>query len=209
MEIVPLAFAPGRARYDAVVATSAKAIPADASVDRGAPLYVVGARTADAAERRGWRLAAPPAPDSDRLAETLKRRIPEGAAVLYLAGRDRKPTLERALEGATALEVVEVYAAEARTRWRPSEVRAFRFCSAALHYSRRSAALSAELAAAAGEAPRFRAMTHVCLSGDVAAALGPIGAADVRIAARPDEESLFSILIDAAMVFPSGSGSRI
>ena len=47
-----------------------------------------------------------------------------GANALYLAGRDRKGTLEAALGAICALEVVEAYAAEARRGWRPDEVRA-------------------------------------------------------------------------------------
>ena len=97
IEIVALAFTPKRRRYDAVVAASDKAFLADTSVDRASPLYVVGARTARAAEAHGWRLAAPPAPDSRRLVEMLNRTISRGAPVLYLTGRDRSLTIEAAL----------------------------------------------------------------------------------------------------------------
>ncbi len=209
VEVFPLAGAPKRTLYDAVVATSARAFLADAPIDRASPLFVVGAGTARAAERRGFRLAAPPAPDSQRLAETLKLAVPTGAVVLYLAGRDRKPTLETALEIATALEVVEVYAAEARTRWGPAEIRALGASTFALHYSRRSAALAAGLAETAGVGARFRIMTHVCLSADTAKPLAAIGAVDVRAAARPNEAALFATLIEAASVFPSRDPSRI
>ncbi len=127
IEIVPLAFAPERKRYDAVVAASDKAFLADVSVDRSSPLYVVGARTARAAKARGWRLAAPPAPNSRRLAEVLKSAMPCGAAVLYLAGRDRKPTIEGAFADTQAFELAVVYAAEPRHSWRPAEIRALEF----------------------------------------------------------------------------------
>ena len=105
IEIVALAYTPERKRYDAVVAASDKAFVADVSVDRASPLYVVGARTARAAEARGWRLAAPSAPDSRRLAEILKGAMPRAAAVLYLAGRDRKPAIEAAFADIEAFEV--------------------------------------------------------------------------------------------------------
>ena len=114
IETRALAFTPSRSRYDAVLATSAKAFLADAPVDRSAPLYGVGERTAQAAIAAGWRLAAPPAPDADSLAALIRARVAPGATLLYLAGRDRKPGLEQALAGAYALEVVEAYAAEAR-----------------------------------------------------------------------------------------------
>jgi uroporphyrinogen-III synthase len=83
--------------YDAVVATSAKAFIGKTTLEAAPPLYAVGARTARAAESRGWRLAAPPAPDVAQLIETLRRELPPAARVLYLAGRDRKPALEAAL----------------------------------------------------------------------------------------------------------------
>ena len=172
-------------------------------IDRAAPLFVVGARTARAAEAEGWRLAAPPAPDAARLVETLKDAVPSGAAVLYLAGRDRKPAIEAALAGPVALEVVEVYAAEARERWRPAEIRALGACAFALHYSRRSAALAAELAERAGAGALFRRMTHVCLSARRRQAARGDRRRHVRIAATPDEPALFATLIEAEPVFPS------
>ena len=195
--------------YDAVVATSAKAFIGQTTLEAAPPLYSVGARTARAAESRGWRLAAPPAPDAAQLIETLRRELPPAARVLYLAGRDRKPALEAALEGLCALEVVEAYAAEARDAWRPAEIRALASCSAALHYSRRSATLAARLAEKSGQAEHFRALSHFCLSDDVAKPLLESGAPCVVVAERPDEAALFAALREAAAVFPSGGASRI
>ncbi len=126
-------------------------LPPTAPVDRAAPLYVVGARTARAAEARGWRLAAPPAPDAGGSLETLKGAIPPGAAVLYLAGRDRKPAIESALSGASRARggrsLCGRSAAKAGGRQRSARSAPARF---ALHYSRRSAALAAELAESGG-----------------------------------------------------------
>src|SRR5579871_1702338 len=157
-----------RSRYDAVVATSGKAFLADWPSDRSPPLYVVGVRTGRAAKARGWRLASLPAPDAARLTETLRGALRPGASVLYLAGRDRKGTIEAGFESAFALEIVETYAAEAREAWSPRETRALASCDAALHYSRRSAGIAAALAKASGAEPRFLELEHVCLSRDVA-----------------------------------------
>jgi len=176
---------------------------------RTASLYTVGARTADAAEARGWRLAAPPAPDAASLCETLRRKLPPGARVLYLAGRDRKPALEAELQTFCALEVVEAYVAEARDSWRPAEIRALASCAAGLHYSRRSAALAARLAEKSGLAGHFLALRHVCLSDDVAGPLRAIDGPSIIIADRPDESALIEALTAAAAMFPSGSASRI
>jgi uroporphyrinogen-III synthase len=201
--IAPRPFAPAKTRYDAVLATSAKAFLSDAPVERASPLFVVGARTARAAKSRGWRLAAPPSPDAARLIEALERLTAPGASLLYLAGRDRKSALEAALGATRALEIVEAYSAEAREAWSPAEVRALAACEAALHYSARSAALAARLAEAAGLSERFATMSHVCLSEDVAAPLRAIGVARVFVAEAPDEATLLATLSHAARVFPS------
>jgi uroporphyrinogen-III synthase len=203
IEFAPRPFAPAKTRYDAVVATSAKAFLSDAPVERASPLFVVGARTARAAKSRGWRLAAPPSPDAARLIEALERLTATGASLLYLAGRDRKSALEAALGATRALEIVEAYAAEAREGWSRAEVRALAACEAALHYSARSAALAARFAEAAGLSVRFAAMAHVCLSEDVAEPLRTIGAARVFVAEAPDEAALLATLGHAARVFPS------
>ena len=207
--VVPLAFTPRRTRYDAVIATSAKAFTTLVAMDRAAPLYVVGARTAQAAEADGWRLAATPAPNGGALVETLRDSVPSGADLLYLAGRDRKTVLESALAHRFALEIAEVYAAEARERWNPGEIRRLGACSIALHYSRRSAELAAELAKGGGVGAFFRKMAHICLSRDVANPLEAIGAELVRVAATPNEPALFATLVAVESLFPSHEASRI
>jgi uroporphyrinogen-III synthase len=209
VEIVARPVTPVKTRYDVVVATSANAFLNEAPVATAAPLFVVGAKAGRAAEKRGWRLAAAPAPDADKLIATLRRQMAPGAAALYLAGRDRKRTLEAALGAICSLEVVEAYAAEAREAWRPAEVRALAECASALHYSRRSAALASRLAEAAGLAEIFATMRHVCLSADVAEPLQAIGAAEVLVADAPDEPALFATLRQAQRLFPSPRPSRI
>jgi uroporphyrinogen-III synthase len=200
---------PTRSRYDAVVATSGKAFLRDWPSDRSPPLYVVGTRTGRAAKARGWRLASPPASDAAKLTETLQGALRPGASVLYLAGRDRKRTIEAALESAFALEIVEAYVAEAREAWSPGEARALASCVAALHYSRRSAGLAAALAKVSGAEARFLELEHVCLSRDVAAALVAAGAGRIAIAETPDEAGLFRALSRSLGGFPSLGASRI
>jgi uroporphyrinogen-III synthase len=209
IEIRPQAVRPRRSRYDAVIATSGAAFLGQGPSDTSSPLFVVGERARRAAKARGWRLASPPAPDAAKLAETLQGALKPGASVLYLAGRDRKETIEAALESAFALEVVEAYAAEARDKWRPAEARALASCVAALHYSRRSAGLAAALAKDAGAEPRFLELAHVCLSRDVAEPLEAAGATQIAIAETPDEAELFRALCRSFGGFPSFGASRI
>ena len=200
---------PRRARYDAVLATSDKAFHADGAFDTSSPLYVVGARTGRAAEARGWRLASPPARDADELVGTLTGVLKAGAGVLYLAGRDRKEVIEAALAERFELEVAETYAAEARAAWRPAEARSLASCVAALHYSRRSAALAATLAKTAGVEGCFLNLNHVCISRGVAEPLQTLGASSVAIAETPDEAGLFRRLREELGGFPSLGSSRI
>jgi len=212
LPVIEIATKPGRPRrthYDAVIATSGKAFLSDTPLDKASPLYAVGARTRRAAEARGWRLASPPAQDAEALITMLPGALKPGANVLYLAGRDRKEAIEAALSDAYALEVVETYAAEARQAWRPAEARGLASCVAALHYSRRSAALAAALAKAADAEARFLDLIHVCLSRDVAEPLQAIGANAIAIAETPDEAGLFRTLREALGGFASLKPSRI
>jgi uroporphyrinogen-III synthase len=198
-----------KARYDAVIATSDKAFLSDGPCDKSSPLHVVGARTARAAQASGWRPAAPPARDAGQLIERLTSALTPNASVLYLAGRDRNGAIEAALSNAYALEIVEVYTAEARLSWRPAEARALAACVGALHYSRRSAALAAKLAKVAGEERRFLGLRHFCLSDDVAEPVRALGAARIAVAETPDEAGLFDVLSRELRGFPSLGASRI
>jgi len=201
--------APPEGRFDALVATSPRAIWALGAADRVrlamVPLHVVGARAAWAAGDAGLALAGEPAVDAAALAEQLARTLPPGARLLYLAGRDRKPTLEAALAAAgVGVEAVELYCAEARAAWSAREAEAVAGCDGALHYSRRSAALAVTLAGRAGIAERFRSLLHVCLSPDVAEALAADGATRIVVAAAPDAAHLLAALERAAGPPPKG-----
>jgi uroporphyrinogen-III synthase len=169
------------------------------------PLHVVGARAARAAREAGLALAGEPTADAAALARRLARTLPSTARLLYLAGRDRKPTLEAALVAAGfAVQALELYAAEARDAWSAQEARAVAACDGALHYSRRTAALAVALAARAGLAERFRAIDHFCLSDDVAAPLLADGARRVVCADAPDEARLIAALERALGPSPKG-----
>jgi uroporphyrinogen-III synthase len=187
-EIVWLAAALPPGPFDFAVATSARAFAAPPAL-AGLPIFVVGERTALAAQRAGWTAQSP----ADDVAALIPR-LPHGRA-LYLAGRDRKPDLEQALAGRIA--VVETYAAQTRAGWTPQEAQAVARAQAALHYSPRAAALAAAFAEAAGIGPAFLRLSHVCLSRDVAAPLAQAGAARVIWPQRPAEGPLLDALESA------------
>jgi uroporphyrinogen-III synthase len=209
IEIRALPAAPPQGRFEALVATSPRAIRALGEADRARlatiPLHVAGARAARAAQEAGIALVGEPAVDAGALAERLARTLPPGTRLLYLAGRDRKPTLEAALASAgVVVQTAELYVAEARMAWSAREAGAIASCDGALHYSRRSAALAVSLAARAGLAERFRGLLHVCLSADVAEPLAADGATRIVAAAVPDEAHLLAALERACGASPKG-----
>jgi uroporphyrinogen-III synthase len=196
LEIVATGATAPLGRFDAVLASSAKGIeclgPVDASL-KAMPFHAVGAKTATAAQARGF------APDivagaAEAILPLLLARYAAPAHFLYLAGRERQPTLEAGLRAAghaiTAVDVYEARAAaalsdEARAAIETGGV------AVALHYSRRSVEIFLGLVAAAGLTPRLPMMSHVALSEDVAAPLRALGLV-TAVAAKPDEAHLLA-----------------
>jgi len=180
--------------YDAVLASSAKGIECvedRADGYKSLPFHAVGAKTARAAEARGWRPDIV-AGNAEAILPLLLAHYPEPAHFLYLAGRDRQPALEAGLRGGghkvTAVNVYEARAAErlsnaARAALSAGEI------DLALHYSRRSVEIFLQLVEAAELAAALPSIVHIALSPDVATPLLALGL-DVEQAAKPDEEHL-------------------
>lgn len=200
LRIVPTGLAVPAASTDGLIFTSAQAPdmlsrhPAGTARWRALPCWCVGERTAQAARAAGFGAIESAGGDGLELARAILARG-GGSHFTLVAGRDRKPDLERALGNAgVTLAVVEVYAAEAIPAWSADQAARLATAAAALHYSRRSAALASRLAAAADCGAAFRGLAHHCLSADVAAGLEGVEAARISVAARPDEEGLFATL---------------
>jgi uroporphyrinogen-III synthase len=197
LTINPLAHTWPMGRIDALVATSAapfdvpRATPPTPEVRRLLPLFLVGARTAEAASAAGFEGPATVCADSQALVAALWTR-PDRHRLLYLAGHDRKAHVETALADTRTLLVVEAYVAEAAQTLpdiAERELYGGRI-DAVLHYSARTAAVFLDLIGPNQAA----ALAHFCLSPDAA---GPLIAANlphVQAAARPDEASLFALL---------------
>lgn len=182
-----------------LIATSARAFTGmeteelDLAAWRLVPLFLVGAQTEAAARAHGFAGPAKVAPDSAALAEALVA-LPS-SRLLYLAGTDRKPLIEEAL-GVTGhrLIVIETYCAAAAKTLALEAVAALRegLVDCVLHYSRRSAAIFVNLAAAARtDAARC---AHLCLSQDVAAPLLAAGYGEVWVASEPNEDAMLALL---------------
>jgi uroporphyrinogen-III synthase len=200
LEVMPTGVPLPKGPFVAVLATSAQAINALAEAQarslRTTPLYVVGARTAAAAQARGLRNPEVVAEDGARLAASLREAGLSSRNVLYLAGRDRKPTLEDACAKLDCqVEVAVVYEARPVASLTPEAVAGLRDGSidAVLHYSRRSAMLTLGLVRKAGLMSGFARARHLCLSKDIATPLSEAGL-KVVISPAANTRSLFEML---------------
>lgn len=180
--------------FDATMATSAHAFLGGAH--RGfthLPMYVVGARTAQAARAAGFDVVLveeDAARLSARLANIRARRF------VYFVGRSRKPLLEDALPRAGHdLTVVETYAAEPARALSEAGRAALKNggLDAVLHYSPRSAEIFASLATREGLADAARRLRHVAISQDGAAPLRARGF-EAIVASAPNEDAMFCAL---------------
>ncbi|HEY8380777.1 MAG TPA: uroporphyrinogen-III synthase [Microvirga sp.] len=181
---------------DALIVTSANAVPMLAAFDRNLPAFAVGARTAQALREAGFAAVQAAGGDGAALAGLVRGSLAPGARLLHAAGRDRKPEPEHSLKGAGfAVALWTCYEASPVTDW-PDAFRcalATGQIGAALHYSRRSAGLVRELSAKAGLLGAIAACPHLCLSADVAAALAGLDA-PLLVASEPLEEALLALI---------------
>jgi uroporphyrinogen-III synthase len=208
IEIVATGAQPPDDSFDAVIATSANGFAFLSNKARAGlvkmKLYVAGERTAAAATEAGWSMIDEIALDANSLAKALAARRP--SRFLYLAAPDRKSDIESVLRVAGhEVLTVEIYDAKARPAWSAHEARGFGSCAAALHFSHRSAELTAALAERAGLADHLRAALHVCISDDAAEPLRFIGARRIVVAAGAQEPLLVNALCAATRMPKSGS----
>ncbi|WP_460449757.1 uroporphyrinogen-III synthase [Alsobacter sp. SYSU BS001988] len=196
---------------DALVATSANARLAfpegPPAALRELPVYVVGDRTADAMAALGFVDLRAGAGDAASLAALIRERQPAGGRLLYVAGTDRKPTLESALwRAGFDLVVHEAYRAEAVQDLPAAAGEALREgrVDAVLHFSRRSAEILFALAHHDRLDDALRGVDHLCLSADVARAPRAAGMPRVREADAPTEAGVLALLADRP---PDGGGT--
>jgi uroporphyrinogen-III synthase len=162
---------------------------------RDLPLVCVGERTRDIAARRGFDAAQAPAADVAALIAALRAR-PAGTRFLYLAGRDRKPSLESALQNmGHVVATSDVYEARAELSLTPETIAALRqgAIDAAFNFSRRSSELLIELSRSAGVLADLGRVAQICISGDAAEPLRLLGAR-VIVADAPTSVGLFAAL---------------
>jgi uroporphyrinogen-III synthase len=195
------------ARYGAVIVTSANALRGIEPHLAGShllklPLFAVGEHTASAARRAGFQNVIAANGDAARLRDRVlagvkAKELKKASTLLYLAGADVAHDLAGEL-GERGFSVVT------QTTYRmvpvvslPHEVCdafAANGIDAVLHYSRRSVRAFLEAARTAGVEISALAIPQCCISSAVAAVVRDAGAAQVMVAASPDENALFEAL---------------
>jgi uroporphyrinogen-III synthase len=201
MHVEPI-FADLSDNWGGVVVTSGNAPAAVANNPAQAallalPVYAVGRRTAEAAQRAGFTDVISAGGDVRDLVQLIVERHADAKApLLYLAGEDRAADLigELAVHGVAA-EMRVVYRA-VTAPFPPELIEAFHShaVDGVLHFSKRSAENYLAGAQAAGLLEAALAVPHYCLSAQIAGALHAAGAARVAVAARPQEAALIELL---------------
>jgi uroporphyrinogen-III synthase len=194
----------------ALIATSANALRAvapqlESSPLKRLPLYVVGAQTASVAREAGFIKVISAEGDAAALrelvAEGVKKRVfRKRDTLLYLAGADISRDLAGELTARGFHVVTQTVYRMARMAALPRDVCdafAANGIEAVLHYSRRSAEAFVAAARSGGVEISALAVPQCCLSASVAEVLREAGAAQVTVAARPDENDLLEGLTRA------------
>ncbi len=188
---------------DFLVATSARAFESlriepeipTAEARRLLPLHLVGQKTLAAARTAGFTGPAFVAAELKELVPTVIAHRRSYTRTLYLAGRERKPLLEKlCVDAGFALDVVETYLTAPAARLSDDAIAALDAgtLGAVLHYSRRSTAIFLELLEAEGFDPA--ALRHIAISDDAAIPLREQDLPHVAVAADPDEDSMLALL---------------
>jgi len=194
-------------RYGAVIVTSANALRGlaphlAASRLLKLPLFAVGENTAAAARSIGFENVISAKGDAIGLrdlvlASVKAKELKKTSPLLYLAGADLARDLAGEL-GERGFTVVT------QTTYRMSPVPSLprETCEAfvanrieaVLHYSRRSARAFLDAARTGGVEISALAIPQCCISAAVASVVRDAGAAQVMVAASPDENALFEAL---------------
>ncbi|MGW9330121.1 uroporphyrinogen-III synthase [Bosea sp. NPDC055594] len=198
--IVPGAEPAPKGPFDAIVLTSANAVPALEQLPKAwrkaLPAFCVGSRTADAAGELGFATRNAKGNRADLLA-LISSQLPAPKKLLFVAGQDRHDDLPEQLRTAGhEVAIWTAYEARAVESLPEAAVEALRRgeVDAALHYSPRSAQTFLSLASAAGLTEQALALPQVALSAEIAAPLIGAGAGTVLVAEHAEEAALLAAL---------------
>ena len=160
------------------------------------PCHAVGARTAEAARKKGFFSVLEGSGDAEALADSIAMALP-GKEITYLCGRVRFPVFEQRLEAAEvqvrAVETYDTlpvpYSDETILALLSSQP-----VDAVLLYSAKAAAAMQLLAKRPALQGAFEKTQVFALSARIAAAFGDSPGKAIHVAPQPDEEALLALL---------------
>jgi uroporphyrinogen-III synthase len=182
----------------ALVLSSAHAVPALSAAAKALPVFAVGDATAAAARRAGCGAVISAGGAAPDLARSIAARCDAGAgALLHLSGEHVTEGLAEALAAAGfALRRQVVYRAAAAPALSPATVEALaaRQIEAVLLFSPRTARIFVELIGRHGLLEPVAGLAAICLSAAVAQPCRDLAWRAVHVAARPELGPLLEAL---------------
>jgi uroporphyrinogen-III synthase len=190
--------APELEGVQAIVLTSANAVPALGEATRLLPVFAVGNATARAARRAGCQAVVAAAGDGEDLARLIARRCrPDTGALLHLSGDNVRAGLADALAGAGfTLRRQAVYRAVAASALAPATIAVLgrREVDAVLLFSPRTARIFVALIGRHGLQASLVATAAICLSAAVAEPCRELIWGAIHTAPRPELPALLEAL---------------
>jgi uroporphyrinogen-III synthase len=180
---------------EAILATSANGIRALSrrTARRDLAIFAVGQQTAEEALRNGFSQVKNADGDARALAESAALWASRTGVLLHVCGEDAPGTLAENLEqrGFRVRRCV-LYAIEAATQLPPEVAHALKdgALDAAMFFSPRSARVFADLT----EGLPTRTLTALCISPATAQVLDPDAFARVRVAERPNQAAMLTLV---------------
>jgi uroporphyrinogen-III synthase len=191
----------GAGPWSAILVTSANAVRAIARHPRrdelrGVPVFTVGKHSAQDMRKAGFTGVISADGNVTDLANLVAARMKPRAPLLYLAGEERSGDLTGMLRARnfTVHTALAYRAVVAENLPRHAADALAAGIDGVLHFSRRSADAYVNAARNAGLLEdALTKPAHFCLSARVAEPLAQAGAANVRIAVRPEEAALIEL----------------
>lgn len=179
----------------AVLATSANGIRAliRGTARRDLPIFAVGPQTADEARGAGFTDVRSADGDAKALAEATRRWAPAHAPLLHVCSEDAPGTLSDLLgQNGFMVRRCALYAIQPATGLPPETIAALRdgTLDAVMFFSPRTARIFGQLAKTL---PTDR-LTALCISQASADALAPVRFAQIKVAARPNQEAMLALV---------------
>jgi uroporphyrinogen-III synthase len=203
------AAAPDLSGVQAVLCTSANGVRAlaQASTERGVPLFAVGDVTASRARAEGFLSVESAGGDAGDLARLVCARLHPGAGrLVHVAGNAVAGDLAGALRGAGfAVDRAVLYEARPVARLSEAAIAAFAAgeIGVALFFSPRTAVIFARLAAACGVVEMLDAVDAVSISPGADAALAGLPFRERLIAAAPTQAAMLDRVDALLAVLPA------